>query len=382
MSGRRTALLAALGAAAFALAGCGAGAGGADDTASQAGAAPEPGVAPAGMRLVGVGDLVVPVPEEWSTDRHFCGTPMGDTVLTDQGGTCLAFAARPADVTAVELFEDADRLDQGRDGRARPEPGDDGLRRWPVHCDGAAGSFGAGSATTFCTADVASPATGSVRVTSSLTDVDEARATVEGVVAAIRPRSGDEAIVPARPLSVPGIAESQDRGGAYAEAVRSAGLSAEVVEKRAVPARDGQFVDVSVEPGTVLARGTAVEIQVASAPRGPADVVEIHAWSWVPGAAATRDLSDADIRAGARVELPVGGEVRVEEALHSAPVDPWHQGVVVEAEADGSSVEEITEGWDAGTFRATAAGTGTITLTASKDGTTQTIGTITVEVVG
>ncbi|WP_270889053.1 PASTA domain-containing protein [Pedococcus sp. 5OH_020] len=67
---------------------------------------------PSGMRLVGLNDVVVAVPQSWSTNDVRCGTPVASTVLYDLRVTtaCLV-PARPG-VNIVRIF-DTDSAEMG-----------------------------------------------------------------------------------------------------------------------------------------------------------------------------------------------------------------------------------------------------------------------------
>lgn len=63
----------------------------------------DPDAPPAGYRYVGIGDVVIAVPETWGTNEIECSTPQEDTVVIDQAVTCLALVPRPADVESVSI---------------------------------------------------------------------------------------------------------------------------------------------------------------------------------------------------------------------------------------------------------------------------------------
>ncbi|CAI9412184.1 PASTA domain-containing protein [Nocardioides sp. T2.26MG-1] len=64
----------------------------------------DPDSPPDGYRYVGAGDVVAAVPESWGTNRTDCGTPVEDTVVIDQGVTCMALVPRPADVDSLTVL--------------------------------------------------------------------------------------------------------------------------------------------------------------------------------------------------------------------------------------------------------------------------------------
>lgn len=69
--------------------------------------APDPDAPPAGHRYVGIGTAVIAVPEGWGTNDVECGTPKKDTVVIDQGVTCMMWVPRPADVESVAVLSTA-----------------------------------------------------------------------------------------------------------------------------------------------------------------------------------------------------------------------------------------------------------------------------------
>lgn len=87
------------------LTGCGQSAG---DSASSipAPSIPSP---PAGMRWVGLGQVVVAVPDEWTTGETRCYAPVGDTVYFDQAAQagCVDAPAAPAvqEVSALAVLD-------------------------------------------------------------------------------------------------------------------------------------------------------------------------------------------------------------------------------------------------------------------------------------
>lgn len=90
------------------------GGGGADDGARTpiASEGPrDPDTPPDGYRYVGEGPVVAAVPLSWGTNRTDCGTPQQDTVVIDQGVTCLALVPRPADVDSLTIQPAYDGLD-------------------------------------------------------------------------------------------------------------------------------------------------------------------------------------------------------------------------------------------------------------------------------
>ncbi len=95
---------AAVAAIAAGLAWPGTGGAGGDSRTPVASEAPgDPDLPPDGYRYVGVGDVVAAVPERWGTNQVDCGTPVADTVVIDQGVTCLALVPRPADVDSLTI---------------------------------------------------------------------------------------------------------------------------------------------------------------------------------------------------------------------------------------------------------------------------------------
>ncbi|MDF9715427.1 hypothetical protein INN71_04205 [Nocardioides sp. ChNu-153] len=339
-------------------------------------------MAPAGMRLVGVGDLVVPVPEGWSTDGAHCAQPIEDTVVNPVGASCAMLVQRPADITTVELSDGRYGQDPTAGGAGGPDPGRDGLHRSPVTCEEYEVWRGPGALETLplCSATVSDATGSSALVSSSMRDVDASRAAVEQLVAGARPRHAEEAVVPT--LEIVYGADQGDRARTYLENLRAAGLAPELVEERVVPTTGGELLGASVEPGSVLRRGSSVQVEVAAAPRGPAETVEITGRYTRPAGSPTGELVDATVRQGAAIRLRVGDLLVVDQVDGDARGTPQGDGVVVEAHLDGGAARRVTEGTWAGAFEAVGLGSSTVTLTASGGGTTQAIGTITIEVVG
>ncbi len=90
------------------------GGGGADDgsrTPNASDAPADPDTPADGFRYVGIGDVVAAVPQDWATNKTDCGTPQADTVVIDQGVTCLALVPRPADVDSLAIQPTFDGLD-------------------------------------------------------------------------------------------------------------------------------------------------------------------------------------------------------------------------------------------------------------------------------
>lgn len=54
------------------------------------------------MRLVGLGNLAIAVPEEWETNRTRCGTPMSGTVVINVGVVETCATARPEGLESIE----------------------------------------------------------------------------------------------------------------------------------------------------------------------------------------------------------------------------------------------------------------------------------------
>lgn len=58
---------------------------------------------PEQLRLVGLGQVAIAVPQEWGTNQHSCGTPQRDTVLINLGPIFACRYPRPSGVESLRL---------------------------------------------------------------------------------------------------------------------------------------------------------------------------------------------------------------------------------------------------------------------------------------
>ena len=99
-------------------------------TVASEGAA-DPDTPPDGYRYVGAGSVVAAVPESWGTNKTNCGTPVKDTVVIDQGVTCLMLVERPADVDSLTVNPQG-KLELDTSGWLEAEVGGEPALRSPV----------------------------------------------------------------------------------------------------------------------------------------------------------------------------------------------------------------------------------------------------------
>lgn len=349
-----TALLAAL-----TVTGCASG----SDIAQNADGAP-PSAPPAatatpapGFRLVGFGDIAIEVPEAWRTNHLRCGTPVKDTVAIDVGGVRSCLIPRPKGVESVSVF-------QGRPGypfAAATDVTIDGrtAARERTRCAREEG-------TRVCRGTVYFPAENLVFGAASSTAAEK----VDEILGRIR-------VLPGR-VGVPGHREdfgtdAELADGAYATALRAAGLVPEVVEERRPGLPAGYVLAAEPPPGTMLRPGDTVRVTVVPAPRGLADEVVV---SLAITDAEGNDLlrrSDEELRAGTTVRMPVGGELRVygkgPEVVYGGDLDG--PSLVADPRPDRVGVAY---------WRGERAGTTRLTVTVGEGAARDTVGVITVVV--
>ncbi|NYG60548.1 hypothetical protein BJ980_003471 [Nocardioides daedukensis] len=218
----------------------------------------EPGlVTPApGMRLVGIENVVIEVPQEWGTNEVRCGTPQADTVVIDQGLTPACGWSRPAVVSSVKITRD------GRDVAAKWEQIEvDGVKasRAEIPCThyfdvGGGMSDICRSAVEFPEQDV------QVLAEVSNPDLDQARAEVDEILSRIRVLPDGQTTIPLREsVSL----EMQAKSGAeYVRLLKQMGLEprVEYVENKEIP--DGFAVGVDPVVGTPVKVGEEVTVQI------------------------------------------------------------------------------------------------------------------------
>lgn len=182
----------------------------------------DPDAPPEGYRYVGIGTAVIAVPEAWGTNEIQCGTPQKDTVVIDQGVTCLALVSRPADVESVRVARAL--------GGLPPDVGEvttaDGIASGSVILDG-------------------------VLFTAESSSVD-GTAIVEDLLAGVATLEDH--------VTVPGFALLEQ--DAYVAQLQELGLAAEVVVENR---RAGKGFVLATDPavGSVVAPGDTVTVTVS-----------------------------------------------------------------------------------------------------------------------
>lgn len=317
-------------------------------------ASPTP-VAPASdMRLVGLGHAAIAVPQSWGTNATRCGVPQQDTVVIDVGATDACLTKRPRGVESVEVTHGKPRFDFTADETFAV----DGVeaQRQETRCEPDVGD------TQVCNGTVYLPSLGvSFRAESSTSAADVGR-----ILEQIR-------LVPDQ-VGVPGyqtlaVNQQGNSGEKYLDALREAGFTTEVRTKKMPGVTPGYVLGASPQPGTMLDPGAVVTVTVVAEPEGPADEVRV---GMAAGEGDTA-LEDAQIRAGATLEVAVGGRVW-------AYADGRRAGTLA-GELDGSSL--AVDDWKQGpnyphSWVAVAPGRTTVTLTITVDGKPVVLGTVTV----
>jgi PASTA domain len=316
---------------------------------------------PTGTRLVGIGHLAVAVPEAWATNELRCGTPVKDTVVVDVTfiETCAFLAPEPFD--SVWLREGAPGMFEP-DGEAEV----DGLpaQRQATTCTDYPND------TTICR--------GALFVPSENASFEAQSATKRGVEEIL------SWIHLARGLvAVPGFQtadmdhQDDDSGEHYRTELTRLGFATQTVTRKVPGAKPGYVLEVSPGPGTMLEPGATITVTEVAEPEGPADEVSVGLNSLGPGDSMDyRSLEDAQIRAGGRVVVPLGGSVWI-YPLTERPDGRIHGEVT----GDALELDPRTEGPNVGrTWNAVQPGTATLTVVLDSDGRRYVIGTVTVVV--
>lgn len=257
-------------------------------------------VPPDGTRAVGLGHVVVTVPEVWGTNEVRCGAPVRDTVVLHAPfEQCLVTHAPATDT--VELHEGPlESLDV--------EPGE------PVEVDG----HDAEATPVECRMPEAGEPAPNVpgEVCTSyvyFSDVDTTvvvRSSREGAAERVRDMLGwvhwveDQAGIPGFTVGNEDHIDGS-AGRSYVTELEGLGLVVETVTERAPGVRPGNVAAVDPVPGTVVPVGSTVTVTVAAGRLTPADdyIVQLTG----PG---DLRLEDAEIRAGgAEMVVPVGSEL-------------------------------------------------------------------------
>jgi hypothetical protein len=340
--------------------------------AAASGDAPTVPTAPSGMRLVGRGSVVVAIPEDWAIHTTGCDPdgPKGDTVVVVDGLPLRGFApgvavgcpgpVRPAGVERLTITAASPRAEDA-DGVERVEvDGVTAYRSKPTCFDDARG-------VSICMVSLDFPSLDVGLLAESTTSVEAA----EKIFDRVQVLDGV--------VGVPGQLSPEQGEKKYVAALEAAGLVADVVEVPAPPGyAPGYLRKISPAPGTVLAPGDTVKVEVAREPSGPDEEVEVGLYSERPSIW----LDDAEVRAGASIELPVDGRLYTTATAYGYPkgTRPWQTfGGTVSGDAleSAESRSEKETGW-----WAVKPGTATITLTVDDAaGNPVEIGTVTVKVV-
>jgi hypothetical protein len=206
----------------------------------------EPDAPPDGYRYVGIGDVVAAVPQGWGTNKTDCGTPQEDTVVIDQGVTCLALVPRPADVDSLAIQPTFEGLDTagwaatevaGERALRSPLSRQDGVVRQTVVVPGADVAF---------VAESSSPA--GAAVVGELLDA----------ITVLR----EHTTVPAfQDLGYD--SDPASMADAYVDRLSELGLSAEVVRDSGRGLDAGTVLETDPAVGSVVAPGDVVRVVVA-----------------------------------------------------------------------------------------------------------------------
>ncbi len=224
--------------------------GGWGDTGSRTPVATDPAPAidapPDGYRYVGIGDVVAAVPESWGTNDVECGTPVKDTVVIDQGVTCLMLVERPADVDSLTVRSSLDVGDTS--GWTEIEVAGEPALRSPATVDGDL---------TRETVLVPSAETLFVAESSSA----DGKAVVDALL--------DGLTLLRDHTTVPGFQDLAFRRGGdsmadgYADRLTRLGLAAEIVTRDGGGLAAGTVTETAPAVGSVVAPGDTIRVFVA-----------------------------------------------------------------------------------------------------------------------
>jgi hypothetical protein len=324
-------------------------------------ASPSPLVTPPGTRLVGAGHAAIAVPEEWGTNKAYCGVPQHDTVVIDVAAIELCLPRRPRGVDSVEIWTGPPRFDYHVDERTQI----DGV---PAERQNTTCSLGGRPV---CTGTIYLRSLGVMFIADSSTS----RAEVDRILSWIR-------IVPDL-VGVPGFDKinvdaqinADEQGGAkatYLDVLQRAGLTAQIHTRTVHASPTGYILAVSPVPGTMVRPGTVVTVTVVAEPQGPADEVDVGISSvHYDPKEVYQDLSDAQIRAGATIELGVGD--------HIWAYASGKRVRTLAGQLDGTSLAVENPNYPP-RWVAASEGTTKITLTITSDGEPVILGTVTVVV--
>ena len=221
------------------------------------GAAAAGGDALEGRRLVGIGHAAIAVPAVWATNAHSCGTPQRDTVIIDLASVCLAGVARPAAVESVEIRQGEPAWPDDVVVSDVEIAGERARRSATTCVDGSGARVYCWAALYLPEHDVefrAESSTGAAQVDEILGWIR----VVEDRVAVPGPRTISE--------------RAQEKGQVtYLEALRRAGLAAELVPRKTAGLRGGFLIGTTPAAGTMLASGETVTVVVRCAGPAPND---------------------------------------------------------------------------------------------------------------
>lgn len=329
-------------------------------------ASPESDLAPPGMRLVGLGHAAVAVPQEWGTNETRCGVPKKDTVVIDVGAVPLCDTPRPADVDSVELSQGEPRFDFTADETFEI----DGV---PAQRKTTVCQPDPSNGVSVCVGAVYIPSMRAYFQAESSTSAAEVDRILDGVQ--IVP---DLVAVPGHQVIAAALLDQGETDDRYLEALREAGLVAEVRTEKASAVDPGYILDVSPSPGTMLQPGDVVTVTVVAEPESPADEVWVGINTENADGSQAKDLDDPQIRQGAVIELSVGDRIWAfgHDTDNNIPD-------TLAGQLDGNSLAVVDDEYGPNyphSWVAVAPGRTTITLTITEDGQQYVLGVVTVNV--
>ncbi|HET7356692.1 MAG TPA: PASTA domain-containing protein [Nocardioidaceae bacterium] len=206
--------------------------------------------APAGTRLVGIGQAAIAVPEDWGTNQTRCGQPQTNTVVIDQGVVPLCAIMGPQTASDVEL----QIAPEAPSNFATATPTSiDGVvaMKTPLRCT-SEGSFAA-NPYQLCTESLW------VQQERALFTVTSPHAsTVRRLLASVRVHKGYVAV----PFTYSAGATRDVRS--FTEAARAEGLQVQTRLDRTSSSPAGWIVDVDPAVGSMLRPGATVQVTVSS----------------------------------------------------------------------------------------------------------------------
>jgi PASTA domain len=333
--------------------------GGAADPGPPAGS-PSPIVTPPGTRLVGAGHAAIAVPVEWGANKTHCGVPQQDTVVIDVAAIELCGTRRPRGVDSVEIWTGPPRFDYHADGTTVI----DGVpaERQNTTCAPDLGGRPICAGTIYLR---------SLRV-MFIADSSTSRAEVDRVLSWIRIVPDLVGVPGFNKINVDAQINADEQGGAkatYLDVLQRAGLTAQIHTRTVHASPTGYILAVSPVPGTMVRPGTVVTVTVVAEPQGPADEVDVGINSVHWPEEVYHDLTDAQIRAGATIELKVGDQIWAYATGKRART--------LAGQLDGTSLAVENPNYPP-RWVAASEGTTKITLTITADGEPVVLGTVTV----